>query len=92
MGRSVSPRELIELFGKEKARSPRMVLPKEQKEPLVRARWNFPGRLVSPRERKEQVVSPGRIVSPRETLRPRMMMSLGIGCSIVGRKEWGFPG
>jgi hypothetical protein len=26
---SVSPRELSELFGKEKARSPRMVLPKE---------------------------------------------------------------
>jgi hypothetical protein len=51
-------------------------------------------RVVSPGELSEplngdKVVSLKRVVSPGETLRPRMMMSSGIGCNTVGRGEWG---
>ncbi len=60
---------------------------------LVGEGW-FPGKGGLPRELTEplngdKVVSPKRVVSPGETLQPRMMMSSRIGCSTVGRGEWG---
>ncbi len=60
-------------------------------------RWGFLGRLVSLREQKEplggeKVGSLKRVVSLEETLQLGMMMSMGIGCSTVGTKKWGFLG
>jgi hypothetical protein len=58
---------------------------------LVRRRWDFLGRLVSPMEWKEppsgeKVGSLGRVVSFEETLQLATMMSLGIKCNTVGTR------
>jgi hypothetical protein len=71
--------------------------PRSRRNLLARRRWGFLGRLVSFGEWKEppggeKVGSLGRAVSPKKTLWPKTMMSLGIGCNIVGIREWGFLG
>jgi hypothetical protein len=66
--RNVSPRELSEPPGGEKACSLRMVLSKEQKEPLARKRWGFSGMLGSPEGRRS--LSVGRLLVPQEGWSP----------------------
>jgi len=75
-----------------------MVFPKERKEPLGWEKVGFLEKVGSPLRsgnepsNGEMVGSPRRVVSPEETLWPGMMMFMGIGCNIVGTKEWGFLG
>jgi hypothetical protein len=75
----------------------RAILLEEQNEPLNREKMGLPRKGVSPKELTNpcsgiKVVSPRKIISHRETLRPRTMMFLGIGCCTVGKgKYMGVP-
>jgi hypothetical protein len=75
LGKECFRKELSELPGGEKAYSLRMVLPKEQKEPLSQEKVGFLGNVGLPRGRKEPlngeiVGSPRRVVFLKELMEP----------------------